>query len=75
MAELKPCPFCGSNVKLEDRAFDDFAGNSFTNTMSIIECSACGIAMKRYPKLGYGTTEEQKNDLINAWNRRAEGTN
>ena len=68
--KLKRCPFCGNRVKLEDREFDDFAGNSFTNTMSIIECKRCGISMKRYPKQGYGTTEEQKQDLINSWNRR-----
>ena len=71
MPDLKPCPFCGSNVELEEREFDDFAGSSFTNTMSMIECGECGIAMKRYPKRGYGTTEEQKKDLINSWNRRA----
>ena len=68
--KLKRCPFCGNRVKLEDREFDDFAGNSFTNTMSIIECKRCGISMKRYPKQGYRTTEEQKEDLINSWHRR-----
>lgn len=71
MQDLKPCPFCGRNVELEEREFDDFAGSLYTNTMSMIECEECGIAMKRYPKCGYGTTEEQKKELINAWNRRA----
>ena len=28
--------------------------------------------MKRYPKRGYGATDEQKQDLINSWNRRTE---
>jgi len=72
MSELKPCPFCGNNVRLEDREFDDFAGNFFTNTMLVIECKKCEISMKRYPKRGYGTTDEQKQDLINSWNRRTE---
>lgn len=73
MIDLKPCPFCGNNVRLEDREFDDFAGNFFTNTMLVIECKKCGISMKRYPKRGYGTTDEQKQDLINSWNKRADG--
>ena len=72
MSELKPCPFCGNNVRLEDMEFDDFAGNFFTNTMLVIECEKCGISMKKYPKRGYGTTDEQKKDLINSWNRRTE---
>ena len=39
MNELKPCPFCGGAVKLDDdREFEDYAGNSFTNSFSIIEC-------------------------------------
>ena len=72
MVDLRPCPFCGNNVRLEDREFDDFAGNFFTNTMSVIECKKCGISMKRHPKRGYGITDEQKQDLINSWNRRTE---
>lgn len=72
MVDLRPCPFCGNNVRLEDREFDDFAGSYFTNTMFVIECEKCGISMKRYPKRGYGTTDEQKQDLINLWNRRTE---
>lgn len=70
MTELKPCPFCGRKVKLEDREFDDYAGSSFTNDYSIIECKSCGISMKAYPKKGYGTTKEQKQRLVKKWNRR-----
>ena len=71
MIDLKPCPFCGGKVELDNhRSFEDFAGNSFTNYISIIECKECGIAMKRYPKFGYGTTDEQRKDLIDSWNKR-----
>ena len=71
MTELKPCPFCGNKVKLEEREFDDYAGNSFTNDFAIIECKKCGISMSAYPKRGYGATKEQKAGLVRRWNKRA----
>ena len=70
---LKSCPFCGCKVELEDREFEDYAGNSFPNTMSVIECKNCGISMKAIPKAGYGTTKDQKENLIRAWNARKGG--
>ena len=73
MMELKPCPFCGRKVKLENREFDDYAGNYFTNDYSIIECKSCDISMTAYPKRGYGTTEDQKQELIARWNKRTKG--
>lgn len=73
MSELKPCPFCGGVVKLDNnRAFNDYAGNFFENSYSIIECKRCGIAMKVYPKRGYGTTKEQRLALVKKWNSRAQ---
>ena len=70
MTELKPCPFCGCAVKLDNnREFEDFAGNSFINSFSVIECANCGVSRKAYPKLGYGTTEEQRRKLVEEWNR------
>jgi len=70
MRKLKPCPFCGNDVQLKDKEFEDFSGNYFTNSFSIIECELCGIKMTEYPKKGYGTTEEQKQKLSERWNKR-----
>ena len=69
--KVKPCPFCGSAVELAEREYAEYAGNYFTNCFSIIECKNCGIAMKVYPKNTYGTTREQKEELVKKWNRRA----
>lgn len=74
MKKLKPCPFCGREVKLDEVEFEDYAGNSFTNSCSVIGCAQCGISMAAYPKKGYGTTEKQKEGLIKRWNRRANET-
>lgn len=71
MESIKPCPFCGREVRLKDEEFDDYAGNTFTNSCSVIACSRCGISMKAYPRAGYGTTKRQQERLIKRWNRRA----
>lgn len=60
MTELKPCPFCGCT----DLHFDVHIGNPDYDT---IICYGC---------LATFTQQELtcKEDLINAWNRRAEET-
>ena len=57
MAELKPCPFCGSN-ELSEAQHKQF-GMSLRYT---IKCLVCMGEMTR--------TTKQK--AVNAWNRRAE---
>lgn len=69
MNNLKPCPFCGGEVKIESVHFDDYAGNFFDNSYLRIACRYCNFDMKVYPK-GLGCTQEEKNNLISRWNNR-----
>ena len=58
MEEMKPCPFCGENVRF-DEAYNYFRDN-------VIYCDNCGMvfALDEYT----ATAEE----TIEAWNRRAD---
>lgn len=62
MAELKPCPFCGSDGLLERfsvrKGFEAF-----------VVCTGCLVSM---PTITYDTEEEAAKAAIEAWNRRAE---
>ena len=60
MAELKPCPFCGGNVK--HRYFSD----GFFNYCRV-ECKRCNVMMTQVDRIGI--------EAIEAWNRRAEDGN
>ena len=59
--ELKYCPFCG-NTDLELYEYDPFDGYQGNLSRWKIHCVSCGCSMQR-PK---------KDNLITAWNRRAE---
>lgn len=53
---LKPCPFCGGEVKLtEEQTIGCFR----------IQCTKCPVDLGRYWYFS-------ANDVINAWNRRAD---
>lgn len=58
--KLKPCPFCGCKVKINDLTC---GGVSFTQfePISWIEC--CGFSNH--------APHEKRGDLIDTWNRRA----
>lgn len=59
MADLKPCPFCGStSIRLNAFGFGQWSA----------ECLCCGIETKRY--LGDQITQEGRKRAIEAWNRR-----
>ena len=60
MAELKPCPFCGSNAFIAEWNYDLAPGNVLTHC---VECNGCHSTT-----LEYGTEEE----AIEAWNRRTD---
>ena len=59
MAELKPCPFCGATVKIEEEWADA------VSVFYSFNCDSCGM---------YCVQNEcvPQNEAIEAWNRRAE---
>lgn len=58
MAELKPCPFCGKNVK----RYRGYRGLNF------FRCDSCG-AVVSFDNDYYN---EHPNEAIEAWNRRTQ---
>ena len=54
--KLKPCPFCGGNANLIEQK----ATGCFR-----VKCTKCPTDLGRYWFF-------KKNDVINAWNRRAD---
>ena len=61
MAELKPCPFCGSEALLDE----------FTVRKGFEACIVCTGCLADMPTITYDTEEEARNAAIEAWNRRA----
>ena len=68
MAELKPCPFCGSkNIRINAYGFGYYG----------IECLGCGVETARYKNIskyleGSLPIEKKAEKAIEAWNRRAD---
>jgi len=58
VGELLPCPFCGSKVELTSLGGDE-------ENWAII-CNECKCACSEM-----GVSGEEKDDIIKAWNRRA----
>ena len=68
MKELKPCPFCGGKANITT-----YLGNK---RIVYIECDGCKAYMG-HPRIMTSALKgklyfEDKNELIEAWNRRAE---
>lgn len=61
MTELKPCPFCGGDVRI------DAHGPTYMRDF-IITCDNCNYYFM------LDALDATENDLIKAWNRRAEIT-
>ena len=87
--KLKPCPFCGGEVTLEKYTNPTYCTDSEGNTFWrdepdgwMIECKnhgwrkdAKGVDVAADVALySWGTSEENKRELIEAWNTRAERT-
>jgi Lar family restriction alleviation protein len=62
MSELKPCPFCGGEAKIEEIPGTPFTDESYAWGVG---CNECNI----------GWYEEQKSEAIAKWNRRTQPEN
>lgn len=69
MAELKPCPFCGSKkIIIEAFGFGDYSA----------KCSNCGAQTARHRtnidinRWDIVSFDERAKEAIKAWNRRAD---
>lgn len=58
MSEMKPCPFCGGEVRIWDTLLDK-------PVVRVIECEKCRVRFL----FAWGNTVTGK-DLYDAWNRR-----
>lgn len=68
MAELKPCPFCGTPypyITFERGYIDDSA---------VVFCNNCKVSVKVEENDQEGFNDETRRRAIAAWNRRAEPT-
>lgn len=61
MMELKPCPFCGENVKVVRTQ-----GTMFYEGVYMIVCDKCGMLISNKVK-------DTRKYLVEMWNRRAYG--
>lgn len=67
MIELKPCPFCGGNAKLD---YDTHLGHGEKYNVYFVKCKECGARGGRFDDF-YGTPKENAiTDAIMAWNKR-----
>lgn len=75
--ELKPCPFCGSEVHLKTRPLWRPGGHGYYGCYEyIIQCDniECGCRLANLGKNNtiYSTPEEAAKNATEAWNRRAD---
>lgn len=78
MAELKPCPFCGS-IPQSGVDFYESCGKSVI-LAATVECTGCGIRKRKIFKatdnVSYVSFYDYDNafeEVIKAWNMRVEG--
>ena len=62
MNELKPCPFCGGEARVNER----YRSGTANRKMYWISCSACGISQQHDNTSGY----RYQSKAIDRWNTR-----
>ena len=74
MSDLKPCPFCGSEVNFWTRKAPEVEEYQAL----IIDCKVCPANMEewvyKYDKNFTDNFEKKKAEMFKAWNRRIERT-
>lgn len=69
---LKPCPFCGTNVHIEKKPLWQGSRGYHGCYEYDIHCHNCGCRVDIFGNdTIYRTDEEAKANAIKAWNRRA----
>jgi Lar family restriction alleviation protein len=69
MAELKPCPFCGTDDAILVKGKQPDGNVSYE--IAFVECNTCGCRTDSYITDGYMGVKNTVRDAINAWNKRA----
>lgn len=70
--QLKPCPFCGANVRIKKKLLLRGSLGSPNHYRYKIYCHKCGCRIRLEGNDTFGqTNEEAKANAIKAWNRRA----
>jgi len=64
MIEIKKCPFCGSDAKLEVKE----EKNIYSKDKMCVECTVCNA---KGPDFFMVTHYFRKNEVIKAWNNRS----
>jgi len=77
MADLKPCPFCGGEVKIYRLSGCNYEGQTKAGATFVIGCYNCHFDFKRFTvtvtigKNGDVSVVSEKEQAIEAWNKRA----
>ena len=69
MAELKACPFCGSEAML--RVSREYTGNEGYDVAYVI-CLMCNARTTQVIVDGYFGATTTEEDVVKMWNRRAD---
>lgn len=74
MSELKPCPFCGNEVKVEKIPLWYGNGRGYSGCYEFkIKCESCGCSVDQPENDSvYRSEEKARENAVEAWNRRAE---